>query len=220
MTASGQDSNHVMRHLTRLQLAKALDDELSGSEAVFVTPHLAQCAQCSEAFEELRLTSARLDALFASIQVAPVSFDREREQLNDLLVAATAGGTKKVQQSPEKVMRRFGWGMAIAATLAMGILIAPKHHEEAKPSSAAINMTDSLEVDGETFIALPYSNPDLPLGSPHIVQMQVPVSSLADLGIMLEPVANEISGADRSVLADVLVGTDGQPLGVNVLNFD
>jgi hypothetical protein len=102
----------------------------------------------------------------------------------------------------------------------VGILIVPKHRDEPKPSSAAISMTDSLEVDGETFIALPYSNPDLPLGASHIVQMQVPLSSLADIGIVLEPVANEISGVDRSVLADVLVGTDGQPLGVNVLSFE
>jgi hypothetical protein len=214
MTASGNES----KHLTRVQLAKALDNELSGAEAVFVTPHLAQCAECSEAFEELRLTSARLDSLLASLQVEQVTFAREREQLKDLLVAA--GGGQKVQQSPEKVMRRFGWGMAIAATLAMGILIAPKHRDEQKAGSAAMNMTDSLEVDGETFIALPYSNPDLPLGASHIVQMQVPLSSLADVGIMLEPVANEISGVDRSVLADVLVGTDGQPLGVNVLSYE
>jgi putative zinc finger protein len=218
MTAFGQDSTHETRHLTRLQLAKALDNELSGAEAVFVTPHLLQCERCSEAFEELRLTSFRLDSLLASLHVESASFHREREQLKDLLVAAEGG--KKVQQSPEKVMRRFGWGMAIAATLAMGILVAPKHRDEQKPSSAATNMTDSLEVDGETFIALPYSNPDLPLGSPHIVQMQVPLSSLADIGIMLEPVANQISGPDRSVLADVLVGTDGQPLGVNVLSYE
>jgi hypothetical protein len=212
MSASGHES----KHLTRLQLAKALDNELSGSEAVFVTPHLAQCAQCSEAFEELRLISTRMDSLFASLHVEQVPF--EREQLQELLVAA--GGAKKMPQSPEKVMRRFGWGMAIAATLAMGILIAPKHREEVKPGSPATSMTDSLEVDGETFIALPYSNPDLPLGASHIVQMQVPLSSLADIGILLEPVANEIYGVDRSVLADVLVGTDGQPLGVNVLSFE
>ncbi|HEY1947181.1 MAG TPA: hypothetical protein VGG97_09265 [Bryobacteraceae bacterium] len=207
---------HEIRHLTRLQLTKALDDELSGSEAVFAVPHLAQCTECSEAFEELRLASSRIDGFFASLPVEQLP--AEREQLREILIAADS--VKKVQQSPEKVMRRFGWGMAIAATLAVGILIVPKHRDEQKPSSAASSMTDSLEVNGETFIALPYSNPDLPLGAPHIVQMQVPLSSLADIGIVLEPVANEISGVDRSVLADVLVGTDGQPLGVNVLNFE
>jgi len=212
MTAFG----HEFRHLTRLQLMKALDNELSGSEAVFVTPHLAQCEQCSEAFEELRLASSRIDTLFASLTAEQLPF--EREQLKDLLVASDSA--KKVQQSPEKVMRRFGWGMAIAATLALGILIAPKHRDEQKPSSVASGMMDSLEVDGETFIALPYSNPDLPLGASHIVQMQVPLSSLTDIGIMLEPVSSEVSGVDRSVLADVLVGTDGQPLGVNVLSFE
>jgi hypothetical protein len=78
----------------------------------------------------------------------------------------------------------------------------------------------SFEVDGETFVALPYSNPDLPLTAPHIVRMQVPVASLADAGITFEPVSSEVSSPDRSVLADVLLGIDGQPLGVHVLNAE
>jgi hypothetical protein len=212
MTAFG----HEFRHITGSLLAKALDNELSSSEAAFVTPHLAQCAECGEAFEELRLASSRVDALFASLAVEQIPF--EREQLREKLVAADR--LKRVQQSPERVIRRFGLGMAIAATLAVGILVVPKHREEQKSQSAANTVADSLEVDGETFITLPYSNPDLPMNAPRIVQMQVPLSSLADIGIVLEPVANEVSGVDRSVLADVLVGTDGQPLGVNVLGFE
>jgi hypothetical protein len=50
--------------------------------------------------------------------------------------------------------------------------------------------------------------------------MQVSLSSLADIGIVLEPIANQVSGSDRSVLADILMGADGQPLGVNVLNVE
>jgi hypothetical protein len=207
---------HESRHLTHLQLTKALDNELSGSEAAFVLPHLLQCEECGKAVEELRLASSRIDALFASLTVEQLPSERER--LKNTLSAL--GGSRKVQQTPEKVMRRFGWGMAIAATLAVGILVAPNHRDEQKPSTVATAMADSLEVDGETFIALPYSNPDLPVGSSHVVQMQVPLSSLADVGIMLEPVSNEVSGLDRSVLADILVGADGQPLGVNVLSFE
>jgi len=50
--------------------------------------------------------------------------------------------------------------------------------------------------------------------------MQVPVSSLADIGIALEPVSNEVLNQDRSVLADVLLGADGQPLGVHVVSWE
>jgi hypothetical protein len=48
----------------------------------------------------------------------------------------------------------------------------------------------------------------------------VPVSSLADIGIALEPVANQVLNQDRSVLADVLLGADGQPLGVHVVSWE
>ncbi len=212
MNALGQES----RHLTRIQLVKALDGELAGAEADAATAHLHRCEHCSESLEEFRRQSLRVDELFAGLLVEQQPF--EREQLRGKLMASE--GQKVRHQSPEKVMRRFGWGMAIAATLAVGILVAPKHRDEQKTAAPAAAIADSLEVDGETFIALPYSNPELPMGTPRIVQMQVPVSSLADIGIMLEPVANQVSGSDRSVLADVLIGTDGQPMGVNVLSWD
>jgi len=67
---------------------------------------------------------------------------------------------------------------------------------------------------------LPYSNPDLPASAPRIVQMQVPVSSLANIGISMEPAVNEILNQDRTVLADVLLGADGQPLGVHVVSWE
>ena len=50
--------------------------------------------------------------------------------------------------------------------------------------------------------------------------MQVPVSSLADIGIGLERMASEVSNQDRTVLADVLLGADGQPLGVHVVSWE
>jgi hypothetical protein len=131
---------------------------------------------------------------------------------------------KPIRQAPEKVMRRFGWGMAIAATLALGIVLAPKPKALAPESSPAqeraAGVSSAIEVDGETFIALPYSNPDLSSSAPRIVQMQVPVSSLADIGIQLEPLANEVLNQDRSVLADVLLGADGQPLGLHVVSWE
>jgi hypothetical protein len=118
------------------------------------------------------------------------------------------------------VMRRFGWGMAIAATLAFGILLAPRS-ELVSPLAPQSNAVVNIEVDGETFTPLPYSNPDLPINAAHVVQMQVPVSSLSDVGIVLEPVVSRVNRPDdASVLADVLVGSDGQPRGVHVLSTE
>ena len=74
-------------------------------------------------------------------------------------------------------------------------------------------------MDGEKFWALPYSNPDLPVTA-RVIQMEVPVASLADAGIVVEPVLSRTSEPDRAVLADILLGLDGQPVGVHVVSVD
>jgi hypothetical protein len=50
--------------------------------------------------------------------------------------------------------------------------------------------------------------------------MQIPVSSLAEVGIITEPVTRRAMSSDDAVLADVLLGLDGQPLGVHVIAED
>ncbi len=65
-------------------------------------------------------------------------------------------------------MRRFGWAMALAASLAVGVLLAPYLHvtNTVSRTTASGSALASLDVNGESFIALPYSNPDLPLSTP------------------------------------------------------
>ncbi len=87
------------------------------------------------------------------------------------------------------------------------------------PGTAGI-AANLIEVDGETFVPLPFSNPDLVSSGPHVVQMEVPASSLAEAGVVFEPLSSQTLAPDRSVLADVLLGVDGQLLGVHVLNSE
>jgi hypothetical protein len=199
-------------------LIRLLDDELIGEEAVFVENHLTGCAACRERFGELRHVSNSFDSFVSSLH--PVHSPWERQQLAQTLDSIE----HKTQESKQRWNRgRNGWGLAIAAGLALGVILLP-HGRNAGPSTPTENgasqVASAFEVDGETFVALPYSNPDLPLSAPRIVQMQVPVSSLADAGIYLEPVTTRVATPDRAVLADVLLGLDGQPLGVHVLPTD
>jgi anti-sigma factor RsiW len=201
-------------------LVRWVDKELSQAEEVLVGTHLAECEACRREGAEIANVSRGIERAVMGVAVAEHSGDR-------VDLAARMGKTdslKPIRQAPERVMRRFGWGMAIAAMLALGIVLAPKQKALLKESSPALETTaaaaSAIDVDGETFIALPYSNPDLPASAPRIVQMQVPVSSLADIGIAMEPVANQVLNQDRSVLADVLLGADGQPLGVHVVSWE
>jgi anti-sigma factor RsiW len=201
-------------------LVRWVDKELSQEEELLVGTHLAECAACRLDYAEIANVSLGIERAVMGVAVAEHSGDREdlaaRMRKADLL--------KPIRQAPERVMRRFGWGMAIAAMLALGIVLAPKQKALLNEGSPALETTaavaSAIEVDGESFIALPYSNPDLPANAPRIVQMQVPVSSLADIGIAMEPVANQGLNQDRSVLADVLLGADGQPLGVHVVSWE
>ena len=206
------------QHLPNELLIRLLDDELNGEEVLSVENHLAGCAPCRERFGELRRVSNSFDSFVSSLHPAHSAW--ERQQLAQTLDSIE----NKIQKTEQRWKAgRIGWGLAIAASLALGILLLPHWRKAGSlmlTGTDAVQTASAFEVDGETFIALPYSNPDLPLSAPRIVQMQVPVSSLADAGIYLEPVGTRVSAPDRVVLADVLLGLDGQPLGVHVLASD
>jgi hypothetical protein len=202
-------------HLTSALLVKAMDAELTSGELTSVMEHLEQCDECREKYEDFRRASWMVASGVAALPVGnPLG---AREILGQKLEARQTA--RRPGANPDRVLWRFGWGMAIAASLALGIVMAPRNKNTAdkQHSAQAATFASAIEVGGETFVPLPYSNPDLPVNESRIVEMQVPVSALNDIGIVLEPVSNRESASDRSVLADVLMGTDGQPLGVHVL---
>ena len=205
-------------HVSEQLLVRALDDELAASEATLVESHLSCCDDCRRRHHELRALSVRIESALAAKAI-----DHSAEQRESLCEALEAREHQLASARPRKVLRSFGWGMALAATLTIGILFGPQWARRSTSGHRATEQvpgTLTFDVDGETFTALPYSNPDLPLTSPHIVQMQIPVSSLSDAGVILEPISKQVSAPEESVLADVLLGTDGQPLGVNVLRIE
>ncbi len=205
-------------HLNNDLLVRAVDDELSPPEALLVDSHLPVCEICRQSYQRLRSLSVHIESAVAAH--VPAEFGGDREILARALQARES---KTAARRAPRVFWQFGWGVALAAALAFGILVSPEWTHRARLGSTdgqVAQAGSAYEVDGETFVALPYSNPDLPLTSPHIVQMQVPVSWLADAGIVFEPVSNEVAVSDRSVLADVLLGIDGQPLGVHVLSVE
>ena len=201
------------QHLSNEFLVRFIDDELPMADTKAAEGHLQSCAECKQRLAQMEEVSKSLEcfALGMRLQYS----EAERETLVVLLDTEAHVSSQK----PQRVLERFVWGMALAASLAMGVLIAP-HLRKTQPSVSANGdgkqSAGLLQVDGETFVPLPYSNPDLPLAH-HIVEMQVAVASLADAGVHFEAISNEVAGNNDSVLADVLLGIDGQPLGVHVL---
>jgi anti-sigma factor RsiW len=205
------------QHISNDLLVRFLDDESPAAEASAVEQHLNSCAECRQRYHDLNGVSKCLESFVGS--VSPRFSPTGREVLVEML--NTQG--RPSAPLPQKVLKRFAWGMALAASLALSLMMAPQFSRTRSNAAAGVPQEQQsaslLEVDGETFVPLPYSNPDLPM-RPHIVEMQVPVSSLTDAGVHFEAISNEVSSGDESVLADVLLGIDGQPLGVHVLSVE
>jgi hypothetical protein len=199
-------------------LIQYLDGELPEHQFARLQLHLASCSQCRSKQDEFVRLSNRVESLVADTVV-----ERPGDSRANLARALVGeGSATPASETTTKVMRRFGWGMAIAAGLAAAIVVIPHGNRMDKPDSVAktpvVTSPSSIYVNGESFIALPYSNPDLPLNAPRIVEMQIPASSLASAGLFFEPIANGV--ADRTVMANVLLGLDGQPIGVHVLSAE
>jgi anti-sigma factor RsiW len=198
-------------HLTSGQFVRALDDELAPAESVAVESHLDSCEGCRLKLRDLGALSANMeDALLGPVPLRAES-PLERDELVTLMYACEHLSARKSS--------RFWYSGLTAAALAAGlalVLLAPSLTRKQSMLGAAAS-TGTLQVDGETFIALPYSNRALSSIGARIVEMQVPAASLIDAGVVFEPVSSAASDPDRSVHADVLLGADGEPLGVHVL---
>jgi hypothetical protein len=196
-------------------LIQYLDGELSDEQFIELKGHLNVCPECRRRQQEFASLSDDVQRLVARDTLEGSQFTRVT-----LARALTRGLVANGPATSGKIMRRFGWTMAAAATLALGVLVAPRiervNHAGASPSATAA--AAMIDINGESFIPLPYSNPDLPLNAPRIVEMRVPVSSLTEAGIVFEPTSNNLP--EHTVLANVLLGLDGQPMGVHVLSAD
>ena len=205
-------------HLTNGSIVRMMDGELTGDESLAVRSHLASCEACARRYGQFYQASKAVKTLVLSIPAE----DRAgaRTDLADMLGQRSASWADR--RSPGKFLGQLGWIAAVAAMLTVGVLLVPRVLKITKRTQPALSETQVLhfDIDGETFIALPYSNSDLPVSVPRVVEMQVPVSSLASAGISFEPVTSGAPLADRTVLADVALGGDGQPLGVHVLSFE
>ncbi|MGH9609895.1 MAG: anti-sigma factor family protein [Bryobacteraceae bacterium] len=197
-------------HLTHELLVRALDDELPVEERAAAQQHLSECEACQREYGALRTLSVRLGAVVASVEAGTPKGSRES-------LAAALEPQEQAPAAGGRPLRAVLWGVAIAAGLVLAAIWIPWTIERhtASPAPEFVQAANgSIDLDGESFLLLPYSNPDLPISASHIVEMQVPIASLADAGVSVEPVSAAGSG---SVFADILIGLDGQPLGIHVL---
>jgi hypothetical protein len=75
------------------------------------------------------------------------------------------------------------------------------------------NVTATKVAYSREFVALPGYDPEVPAEDLHIVRVQLPTSTLWQMGAPINP-----AGPERRVLADFVVGQDGTPYGVRLVH--
>ena len=88
----------------------------------------------------------------------------------------------------------------------------PKQKPRAVRKHLPPKATASTVEYSREFVALPAYNPAVPTDDLHIVRVQLPTSTLWQMGAPINPAA-----PDRRVLADFVVGQDGTPYGVRLV---
>jgi anti-sigma factor RsiW len=204
-------------HPSNSLLVRYIDGELTNEELFEVRAHLACCAECAERQGAFVSVSEKIDASLRALDCDATPANRAA------LIAKLEAGVPVC--GPRRAWRALRWGMAIAAMLLAALLLEPvtktiwhRNVLSASGESSALSAASAFNVNGENFIALPYSNPDLPLNASRIVEMQIPASALAEAGVPLAPAWS--ANRDSMVAANVLLGIDGQPLGIDVLGAE
>jgi hypothetical protein len=214
-------------HLSSDLLIRMLDGELPRNEALRVRAHLSSCPECKASYAGWGNLSTDIELWVQSLSSTP-SIPARNELICKLSERELAVPAERSQDKPvvpitggkKLTPRHYGWIAAIAAAIVLAFTIIPRETQVfSRPSYRSSQVAATVEVNGEMFTLLPYSDPELPMSAPRIVEMQVPEASLAAAGLPVDPLGSALR-SDRTVLADVLLGIDGQPLGVHVLSSD
>ena len=231
-------------HLTEKDMTQALDRELSTAEQARVETHLANCEACLEAYERLVEVSTQISRAIEAIPVAEP--ERARAQLITALRAMDVPVyTAPASRWPFWVSALATAACLALATLLALQKIRSTPRQPASPPPARVVKRPPAPPSGDAqprfttqvghplhplrhikapvavpeteaeppFIPLPYADPGLPLSATDRVRVEMRLSALAGAGVI-----RVVPGsADGLVQADVLLGVDGQPWGIRLV---
>jgi anti-sigma factor RsiW len=209
-------------HLSEDLIARIVDNELTPTERLFAERHLAVCTDCRKKRREWAEVAEHVQDLVLGQEPVVPANARQR------LVSALAQRHPAAVLTPQEAPAWWKWGAvaAVAASLAFFVSLPPvRTHlsDVLNPSgtrtqmaaTSGVNQFNAEETE-RNFIPLPYSGVALAEGEEGIVRVQLPASALANEGIIPPGAYAENSLVD----ADLLLGLDGQPQGIRLVNAD
>jgi anti-sigma factor RsiW len=175
-------------HLSTEMLLRHLDRELDAAEQSRAGAHLAACPECRTGLAKLRAVSNEIDEYAAELLVP------EGPEQRRALIAAL---DRPMVMRPRKTYAMIA--MAASVLLAVSLSV-PTRVQAPAPKAPPPN---------DTFIALPYSNPNLSNDGAVVMQVEVPRSAVAFAGV---------PAGDGPVKAEVVVGVDGLARAIRFVN--
>ena len=194
-------------------LSEALRELASASPEA--SPELG--ARLSSAFarhhvqRRLRQRVAVLVALAACVVIS-VYWLRPRGQVAKIKMVERAAQTAQAPSPAQQVIPPNAPRQPQAPAIAKAVVksrVPPK--EVAKPRNHAVEPPPATAETGD-FVALSTFDPAVPLGESRMVRMDLPGSALQLIGY---PVDGQL--LDRRIVTDVLVGQDGMPYAVRLV---
>ncbi|HEX6545169.1 MAG TPA: zf-HC2 domain-containing protein [Bryobacteraceae bacterium] len=225
-------------HLTHEEMVLLIDGELDAVAQGRVETHLADCAECLKRYEDLAEFSGVLNHSIESFPVAVPPGARQR------LEAAMGQHPAIRPMRPIRWWQwaAVAAGLIIMLALLHPRRSSPVEVKPASPSVAKSTPSQTAPVSSaipkptitkkrplapsashrakqdpsfeNAFIRLPYSDPSLPINTADVVRVEIPLSALANSGVIRTPPGT----ADALVKAEVLLGLDGQPSAIRLVS--
>jgi hypothetical protein len=174
---------------------------LPESTAALVASHLEGCGTCAARLQRERELSAGLTAVAALTSAARPAPEMEQRLLD-------AYAVMHAQASRTRTYSRVWRAAAAVLLIAAGLSTwSVWDVQRAGPANAARGPFDE-------FMPLPIASALPALESGVILRIELPVAALPRYGVAIPDTPR------REVQADLLVGQDGQPRAIRLINFD
>jgi len=202
-----------MKHPTEAELLLAFDGELEPREAADVGGHVAICAECRAHVEQLKAISAGIVEYHQALGTK-----RSPRRVARVLVPAMAIAAVLLvalwigRPAPNLAPHRVAMSPAKVTNDAAAVLKPSVLSPEVRPASRRHQHRLPIAAEVAQFIELPFSDGSLPLTDAAVVRVEIPVDELRLAGVSVD---------DRQpgsrVEADLLIGMDGLPRGVRLV---
>jgi anti-sigma factor RsiW len=234
-------------HLSDGLLVKALDGELTGAEKIDVEIHLADCQECLDRLDRWADFSTEIARVVDAVPAPAARHSHERllSAMADAREPDGASAKQTPWRRTLAWVAALAACLTIVSLFSIriarhspkqdGAPAAIRTDSSRHSSPAAIahvrpdqpvkrrtvlarnnapaksNSAPGTAADG--FWPLPYSNPALPVDSADVLRVRVRLSALTEAGVVTAAPAAD----DPWVQADVLLGADGEPRGIRLL---